>query len=197
MEQKTALAHDVFPHIRIIMGMIIGLGMTKLLSGVARMVQHPKQVRVYGVHLAWVGSMLLMLIHFWWWQFGLFSIGNWTFEIYFFVIVYSIILFLLCALLFPDSMQEYGGYEDYFYSSRVWFFGLLASTYVLDLVDTLLKGEEHFERFGYEYVARTPVMIALCLLAIATPNRRVHACIVGGTLLYQSSWIWRLFNTIT
>lgn len=197
MDHQSALAHDVFPHIRIVMGMIVGLGMTKLLSGLARIVQHPKQFKIYGVHLAWVAAMLLTLIHFWWWEFGLFYIEKWTFPTYFFLIVYSIALFLLCALLFPESMQGYGSYEDYFYSSRPWFFGLLSLTYMLDVVDTWLKGQEHFAKFGYEYLARTPVMVALCLVAIATPNRRVHAALVAGTLLYQGSWILRLFDTIT
>ena len=30
MEQQLPLAHDVFPHIRIVMGMVIGLGVTRL-----------------------------------------------------------------------------------------------------------------------------------------------------------------------
>jgi len=66
--QEAALsAHDVFPHIRIVMGMVIGLAVTRLLSGVARIVQHPKQYRLYPVH--WLGGLvLLMLVHFWWWE---------------------------------------------------------------------------------------------------------------------------------
>jgi hypothetical protein len=69
MATEIASAHDVFPHIRIVMGMVIGLGVTRLLSGVARIVQHPGQYRLYPVHLAWVASMLLLLVHFWWWEF--------------------------------------------------------------------------------------------------------------------------------
>lgn len=56
------------------MGMVIGLGVTRLLSGVARIVQHPGQHRLYPVHLAWVGFMLLLLVHFWWWEFGLYAL---------------------------------------------------------------------------------------------------------------------------
>ena len=90
-----------------------------------------------------------MLVHFWWWQFGLYGITNWTFGIYLFVLLYAVALFLLCAFLFPESMQDYKSYEDFFYARRGWFFGLLAATYLLDVVDTLIKGEEHFARFGW------------------------------------------------
>lgn len=196
-QETTALAHDIFPHIRIVMGMVIGLGVTRLLSGVARIVQHPRQYRLYPVHLAWVGSVLLMLVHFWWWEFGLYHIDNWTFGKYLFLILYAIVLFLLCALLFPDSMQDYRSYEDYFYSRRAWFFGLLASTYMLDVIDTLLKGEAHFARFGNEYLIRTPVFVALCIAAAYARDRRFHTAFVVFALIYQAWWILRLFDTIS
>jgi hypothetical protein len=196
MEQQFALAHDVFPHIRIVMGMVIGLGVTRLLSGVARIVQHPKQYPLYPVHLLWVASVLLMLVHFWWWQFGLYGIATWTFGIYLFVLVYAVALFLLCAFLFPESMQDYKSYEDFFYARRSWFFGLLAMTYLLDVVDTLIKGEEHFARFGVEYLIRTPLFVILSIIAMWTDSRRFHTGFVAFTLIYQISWIVRLFDTI-
>ncbi len=197
MQQQIASAHDLFPHIRIVMGMVIGLGVTRLLSGVARIVQHPKRDRLYAVHLAWVASLLLALVHFWWWEFGLFQVEAWTFGVYAFLIGYSIILFLLCAFLFPESMQDYAGYEDYFYARRAWFFGLLAATYLFDIVDTLIKGEAHFARFAQEYLIRTPILVALCVVAALSADRRFHAAFVIGTLIYQVSWIWRLFDTVT
>ena len=191
--QPTA---EIFPHVRIVLGMVIGLGVTRLLSGLARIVQHPRQYPLDPVHLAWVASLLLTLIHFWWWEFGLFGIRHWTFEIYFFIVLFAVTLFLLCALLFPDSMEGYTGYEDYFYARRAWFFGLLAATYLFDVVDTLIKGEAHFARFGVEYLIRTPVFVLLCLIAIRTTDRRFHRAFIAFTLIYQISWILRLFSSI-
>ena len=193
---ETLPAADVFPHVRIVMGMVIGLGVTRLLSGLARIVQHPRQYPLDPVHLAWVASLLLTLVHFWWWEFGLFGIRHWTFEIYFFIVLYAVTLFLLCALLFPDSMEGYTGYEDYFYARRAWFFGLLAATYLFDVVDTLIKGEAHFARFGVEYLFRTPVFVLLCIVAIRTTDRRFHRAFIAFTLIYQISWILRLFSSI-
>ena len=88
--------------------------------------------------------MLLTLIHFWWWEFGLFAVGQWTFGIYLFIVSYAILLFLLCALLFPDSMLDYTSYEDFFISRRAWFFGVLGATYLFDVVDTLHQGSGAF-----------------------------------------------------
>lgn len=137
-----------------------------------------------------------MLIHFWWWEFGLFGITEWTFGTYFFIVAYAVLLFLLSALLFPDSMYDYASYKDFFISRRAWFFGLLAATYVFDIIDTLIKGEVHFEHFGMEYLIRTPILLALCVVAAITRNQRFHVAFVAATLIYQISWILRLFDTI-
>jgi hypothetical protein len=196
MEPHIPSGTEVFPHVRVVLGMVIGLGVTRLLSGFARIVQHPGQTPVYGVHLGWVALLLLTLVHFWWWQFGLFGLAHWTFEVYFFVITYAIVLFLLCALLFPDQMSDYAGYEDFFYARRRWFFGFLAATYLLDLVDTLIKGEAHYARFGMEYLIRTPLFVALSLIAMWTENRRYHLAFVAFALIYQIVWILRLFDRI-
>jgi hypothetical protein len=43
---------DTYLHIRVLFSMILGLGMSRLLGGVARIVQHPRQYKVYWVHLS-------------------------------------------------------------------------------------------------------------------------------------------------
>jgi hypothetical protein len=43
---------------------------------------------------------------------------------------------------------------------------------------------------------RTPVLILLCIVAAITANRTFHAIFVILTLVYQISWILRLFDTI-
>ena len=42
---------DMYLHVRVLFSIILGLGISRLLTGVARIVQHPKQYRVYWVHL--------------------------------------------------------------------------------------------------------------------------------------------------
>jgi hypothetical protein len=188
---------ELFPHLRIVMGMVIGLGITRLLTGVAGFIQHPQRAKPYPVHLFWVASLLLELVEFWWWQFKLFDVSDWSFLTFCFIIAYSIILYLIAALLFPDNVTEYNGYEGFFMSRRKWFFSLYASTFVFDLFDSMLKGGEYFSRFGYEYIIEVPVGIALCAIAIWTPNRRYHYWLALLHLIYQVGVIGRLYYTAT
>jgi hypothetical protein len=189
-------APELFPHIRIVMGMVIGLGITRLLAGVAGLVQHPRRAGLSALHLLWVAAVLLELIHFWWWEFALFQLDGWSFGIFFFIFLYTIILFLQAALLFPDSLAEYNGYEDFFLKRRQWFFALFVANIVCDLIDTYIKGEVHWDKFAFEYALQLPIGVALCAIAAWTPNRHFHLALVSFYLVYKLSWIFRLFNTV-
>jgi hypothetical protein len=129
---------DLYQHVRVVISIIVGLCITTLLSGFVRFVQHPRREKVSILHLGWAASLLLSIIHFWWWEFRLALVPQWTFAIYFFVILYAILFYSLCTLLFPSDLKDYSGYEDYLLSKRRWFFGIFAATYV-DVIDTNLK----------------------------------------------------------
>ena len=188
---------QLFLHIRVLISLIVGLGLTRLLIGVARIIQHPGKTPMYWVHLGWVLWMFLALVHFWWWEFRLVHLHQWKFIYYIFIIFYVTLYFLLSTLLFPDNMDEYASYRDYFVSRRKWFFGLLATTFVLDIGDTLLKGREYFDSFGIEYPLRNATHVILCLVAMKTGNLRFQAIFMVLALVYQLSWILRLFETIS
>ncbi len=191
----TSSAAELFPHIRIVMGMVVGLGITRLLMGVAGLIQHPARARVSLIHLLWALSILIELILFWWWEFALYQVENWSFGIFAFLIVYAVALFLMAALLFPDNIDDYDGYEDFFLKRRHWFFGVLAATFLLDIVDTLIKGEPYFDTLGLDYLVQVPIGLALSAIAILTANRRFHLGLVVAHLLYQGWWISILFYT--
>ncbi len=176
------------------MGMVVGLGITRILMGFAGILQHRTRPRLSLIHLLWAGSILLELIFFWWWEFELSTIKDWSFGIFFFLIFYSITLFLLGALLFPDKLDEYAGYEDFFLQRRHWFFGVFAVTFVLDIIDTLIKGQPYFDTLGLAYVVQIPIVVALCLIGIRTADRRYHLGLVLAHLAYQTFWITGLFT---
>ncbi len=97
---------DLYQHVRVVISIIVGLCVTTLLSGFSRFVQHPKRDKVSMLHLGWAASLLLSIIHFWWWEFRLALVRQWTFAIYFFVILYAILFYSLCTLLFPSDLRD-------------------------------------------------------------------------------------------
>lgn len=185
---------DQFIHIRAIISIILGLGLTHLIRGSVGFIQHPERKKMYIVHLLWVFYIFLLLIHFWWWEFNLKMVLQWHFEDYFFIICYILTFYVLCALLYPEDLRDYEGYRDYFYSRKTWFFGVLSVCFLADLVDTALKGADYFMFVNKEYYIRIISHVLLCLLAITTSNRTFHKVLVLGFILYEISYIFRFYN---
>ncbi|MBS1663925.1 MAG: hypothetical protein JST68_22960 [Bacteroidetes bacterium] len=176
---------------------ILGLSLAKLLQSAVKLVQHPGRTKPYWVHLLWSLYIFLVLIHFWWWEYSLKKVTAWSFEAYFFLILYITIYFTICALLWPDDIKDYDErYEDYFYSRKKWFFAVLALSFVADIVDTYLKKSGYFLQNTIEYPIRNVLHFAACIAAMYISNRRFHAVLVIAFILYELIYIIRLFNTI-
>jgi hypothetical protein len=186
---------ELYSHVKVVISIIVGLCITTLLKGFAQFVQHPRRNKVSILHLGWAASLLLGIIHFWWWEFRLSMIQQWTFAIYFFVILYAILFYFLSKLLFPSDLTDYAGYEDYFLSRRRWFFGFLAATFIADVIDTDLKGSAYLHSFGLEYPIRITASIILCVIAMITKNRRIQLTLLTLYVLYQISFIVRVYAT--
>jgi hypothetical protein len=186
----------IFEYVSVLTSIVVGLGIAHLLKGIAGIVQHPGRNRTYWVHLLWVANMFFQAIFFWWWEFKLELLEQWTFQIYLFLIFYALVIYMLCALLFPQDLEGYDGYEDYFISRRSWFFGIMAGFYAIDYWDTWLKGAEYFASLGLEYVVSTGLIIVCSLVGIATANRRYHAGIAVLMFAWQIYWSFSYYDVM-
>ena len=192
--QTVTLHPELFTHVRVIIGTVLALSVARLLNGLARFIQNPQRDQIYGVHLGWVLFLLLSVVHFWWFEFGLSRIEVWTFPIYFFVIGYAILFFFICAILFPDQMQDYSGFAEYFESRKKWFYGFLSSLFVIDVIDTALKGSEYFASLGFLYPYKQASLFAFAIAAIFINDRRYHTGFVVAALIIQVWFILAEFE---
>jgi hypothetical protein len=187
---------NMFEYVAVLTSIIVGLGIAQLLQGMARLIQHPEEARLYWIHVTWAIYMFLLTVFWWWWEFKLVDVEVWTFQLYLFVVLFAVVLYLLCALLFPPNLVGYDGFKDYFYSRRAWFFGLMAFIRFVDLLDSWLKGAEHLASLGVEYVVAVTVHLLLFLVAMRTRNERFHAVVAVSVLAYLLSWALRLYETV-
>lgn len=187
---------DMFKYVMVLASVIIGLGITHLLQGVGRIVQHPRREKVYWVHLLWVAAIFFRAIFWWWFEFQLSKTPQWTFTLYLFVLGYAVLIYLWCALLFPRDLEGYAGFEDYFYSRRAWFFGLLVLGQIVDVADTLAKGVAHFRALGPAYVIGITGLTVLLLIAMRTRSRLYHGAFAIVAVLYLIVFPLLLFDTL-
>jgi hypothetical protein len=182
--------------VMVLASVIVGLAVTHLLQGVAKLIQHPDRRKLYWVHLLWVAVMFLNALLVWWWEFQLASVHRWTFELYFFVISFSVILYLICAVLMPDSLGDYDSYRAYYFSRRRWLLGLVLIFSIMDWVDSAVKGREHLASLGWLYLVFAVTRPILLLWAIKSRSAKLHAAlpiIFGAELLTMA---FRSFHTM-
>ncbi|PYE22348.1 hypothetical protein C8J32_11224 [Rhizobium sp. PP-CC-3A-592] len=187
---------EYFGHVRTIIGMVLGLCIARLVNGLTRFIQHPGTIKVDPVHLGWVIFLLITIVHFWWFEFHLSVVLVWTFPLYAFLIFYTIMFAALTALLFPDQMSDYKGFEDYFEQRKRWFFGLLAFASLLDIADTLIKGFDYLRSLGVEYPIRQTAFVFLSGAAMFITSKRTQLVLVLIAIAYQISWIVRLYDVL-
>lgn len=60
MQQQVISANDTFPYVRVVMGMVIGLGLTRLLPGIAHL---PSRYQLDVAHLSEVLKAQLAFVH--------------------------------------------------------------------------------------------------------------------------------------
>lgn len=182
------ITHDEFFHVRVVIGMVVGLALARLLNGLARFVQHPGGPRPYPTHLLWTAFMLLAVVHFWWFELGLARVGTWSFGIYLLVIGYAALHFFTVVVLYPDQIDDYDGWAGYFHARQGWFFGLLAALLLVDLVDSALKGHGHLANLGRFYPLRQVVLAGACVAAACIRDRRFHLVFAAVAVVLE---LWR------
>ncbi|OYW34478.1 MAG: hypothetical protein B7Z41_02110 [Rhizobiales bacterium 12-66-7] len=190
--------HDpqLYFHVRIVMGMILGLSVTRLLGGFAKFVQHPAVNEIAPLHLGWAVMVLLNALMFWWWEFRLINVPRWTFELYLFLLTYCSVFYFMCVLLFPDNLGDYPSYRAYFAAKRKWFFGFFALSQALDQIDSWIKGADYFLTLGWPYSVTTGLLILMSIVAMFSSNGRFQAAFLALGLINEVGWIFWLLHTV-
>ncbi|PJJ66440.1 hypothetical protein [Chryseobacterium geocarposphaerae] len=181
---------DSFSHIRVIISMILGFGVAQLLKNLVKLIDHPKKSKsVYWLHLGWVFYIFILIVLFWWWEYRLEAIQHWNFLSYLFLIIYTTLYYVLCVLIFPDNVNEYKNYKDYFFSRKNWFFLFQIFLFVIDFGDSLLKGKAYFQSLHWTYPVRNILHIALCFLGIKSSNEKIQAGLFFILLVFDVLFI--------
>ena len=165
---------NTFDYLSILTSIVLALGITRLLTGIGKLLQDRKKVKLYWVHLLWTLNVFLFLVLNWWVLYRWEGQQEWNFFLFSFLLLSPTIAFLLSVILYPDKASEKIDYKQYFYGNHRWFFALATLLAPLDAVDTLLKGYEHFVAQGPIYVVTILLLFILNLIAVFTKNEKYH-----------------------
>jgi hypothetical protein len=187
-----------FEYLIALVSVVAGLGLTRALSGLAKIVHLRKKIRLSGVHIAWTGSILMWLVSYWWFTFLLASVDQWTVLLFLFVLVYGAVIYFLIALLYPDEWDSGADLFEHFIDNRRWFFGTFVGLGLLDLADTWIKTRLVGDDVPMiPYVGLMTAWLVLGIVGAITPNRTYHKAFAYVWLLVFGSWAIGILFTIS
>ena len=133
---------DQFSYLSVLISIILGLGITQLITGLGRLVQARERVTFYWPTVAWTALLLLIHVQTWWAMFGLRNQRTWSFIQFFVVLLQPLVLSLLASLVLPDiGAESHADLRANYYSQSRWFFSMAIVLLVVSLVkDVVLSG---------------------------------------------------------
>jgi hypothetical protein len=175
-----------FEYAMVLISIIVGLGITHILSSLASAVQPLRRdeppVHLEITYLSWVGFIFVWLVTFWWFEFKWRDIApQFGFGLYSFLVMYAVSLFSIAVILVPRRLWAVVDSWEYFLSIRLWFyFGLLLLNSI-DLADSFMKGAEWgFRTSGLTYWV---VVTAAGVTGLTTTRKTVHTGLAITLLL--------------
>jgi len=182
---------DAFSYLSVLLSIIIGLGMTQVLTALGRVIRHRDRVAMDWLPLLWAAVMLVVFVQVWWSSFGLRQFRDWTFVGFLLVLTQTCTLYLMSAVILPEQIDETRtDLAAHYQRQHRWFFSFLLATLVVSVLkDLVINGHwPSVLNLGFHIF-----LTAISLSAIFIRQRRYQEFVgvvgAGGIAAY----IWLLF----
>jgi hypothetical protein len=186
---------DAFSYLSVLISIILGLGITQILTGLGRLLQSRHRTRMYWPSVLWAGLLLQIDVQAWWSMFGLRHYNDWTFGGFFVVLLQPITLYLLAALVLPEFSTADGvDLETTYYGHARWFFGLALFLLVVSLSKDLILNHR---LPGAPNLLSHGVFLLLWTTALVTVNRRAHEVVAVLSQIFGLIYTGMLFAHLT
>lgn len=169
---------QLFEFVMILVSIILGLGVTEVLSGLGRLLRERSSVRWYWIHSVFQFGIFLGLFQMWWesWDYRLLT--EITFPQSLVLVLGPISAFLIAHLLYPESVQDVD-LREYYFAQCGLLWGLVAlSTVIGTFVKPVAFGAVILQPDNVSGLLTIPLAVTLAL----SRSERTHA-IAASTIL--------------
>ena len=189
---------STFEFVTILLSIVVGLGLTRLLSGLGRAIELRERLKLYWVQVIWSINVGFYMVVFWWAVIFGYS-GNETWQLHNFAILllYAILLYLQAALISPSKLEPDMDFEAHFYSTSKWFFSIGVLIHLTELIDTLSHGIDNLLAWGGLYIFQHTIGIVFAVIASRTKNRIFHSIWCLVFLVSIVTWLVTQFWSIS
>ena len=154
-----------FEFIAALMSIIIGLGVTNLLSGAGRAFYRRKENPLDEVHIVLTIATLLLLVLQWWVTFRWNSEVNWTFDKFLVLTAWTVTLYLLTVFLYPPDLSEEEEHKRRFQRNRAGYYSAFIAMCFLDVAQTAIHGELFQPAWYLPFLGQYALLAGIGLIA--------------------------------
>lgn len=184
-----------FSYLAVLISIVLGLGITNVLTGLTTLIRRRARVRFYWPMVMWMVTLLLIHVQTWWAMFTLSDVTHWSFGGFIVVLMQPILLFVISALVVPDFSGTSSRLDLHaaFYREFRWFFLVL----FLALVDSLMKSLVVYGAFpGTPDLIGHLVFMTLTIVGAISKQDRVQKILSLLGIVLFSTYIAILFATL-
>lgn len=184
-------AMDEFTYLSVLIGLILGLGITQLMEGFGRLLQLRERITWYWPGKLWGIVLLIFHIQAWWAMYELRHIPHWTFPSFIVVLIQPVLLFLLSALALPDARDDERIDLRMAFISHAPFSFIVAS---LMVVSSLAKEYWLYHRLPHnQNLLFHGLFLVFFITGVLIPSERIYRLVVTGSVLLLGLYIGALF----
>lgn len=161
---------SAFEYVTVFISIILGLGVTQIVTGVADLIHQKEKVKIYWPHVVWILLVLILHVQEWYITFELRTFNAWRLPVFLFVLLYPIVLFVTARLLFPFGLSDDTiDLKEFYYKNyrKIFLFGAILA--LLSILDNLIMRTYQPE----DLVGPSLVLIMLSSLAIGKTSKPI------------------------
>jgi hypothetical protein len=168
----------LFEFLMILLSVIIGLGLTQVLTGAANLLRARSTINFYWIHSLFQFGVFFALLQLWWESWSMISLETISFWAVLSILAPSVFLFLTAHLLYPAQVDS-TDLRAYYYRQAPILWGLvIAGTVEGTFLRPLVMGDPVFHPANLSGIP----MIAVSIVLLSSKNSRVHA-VLGPLIL--------------
>ena len=171
-----------FEFLSVLISIVIGFGLTHLLGGLGYAYHFRRTNKMDAAHVAWTIAVFFLLVLNWWvfllWR----GFDDWTFAVFFTVVMWAVSMYVLALALYPPRLSRDVDYRALFESNRTWLLSTFIIMLVLDLAVTAFRDQGIPEMFFIAYLGH---YIAIAAVGIVVKKR-----------LYDLAAAWYMAGTM-
>jgi hypothetical protein len=166
-----------FEYVIVLISVILGLGITTILTGVAELIKNVKPVRLYAPYIIWIAIIFVLHFQDWWLSYQLMSVKEWSLQFFLLIVLYPINLYILAHLLFPSSSSREFDSKTFFLEHYPRIFGGSIILVVLSVIQNIFISELNI-------VTQVPHGLVLAVLTVILLTRNRNSNVHAGVAIF-------------